>query len=94
MCLPPLQAIKHRKLTYPQWLSPAAKDFLKHALQREPAQRPTARQLLSHPLITLHNAMSRRRLSAPVGCPKAALLLLAQGGQGAGSSAAQARVRP
>ncbi len=89
-CLPPLQAIKYRKLEYPQWLSPAARDFLKQALQRDPAKRPSSRQLLHHPFITLHNAMGCRRLSAPVGNPKVALLLMAQA---AGSASAKARVQ-
>ncbi|CAL4954949.1 unnamed protein product [Urochloa decumbens] len=35
----------------PPWLSPAAKDFLRVCLQRDPRRRPTAAQGLDHPFI-------------------------------------------
>jgi aurora kinase len=57
-----VQAIKTRQLEFPAWLSPAARDFLRQALQRDPQLRPTSSQLLVHPFIVAHNT---RRRPAP-----------------------------
>lgn len=46
-----LEAIKTRELEYPAHLSEGAVSFLKAALARNPAQRATAKQLMTHPWV-------------------------------------------
>ncbi|GIL79147.1 hypothetical protein Vretimale_16686 [Volvox reticuliferus] len=48
-----IQAIRTRVLEFPG-ISEEGKDFLRSALTRDPAARPTAKQLLSHPWIVRH----------------------------------------
>ncbi|KAG2492832.1 hypothetical protein HYH03_008987 [Edaphochlamys debaryana] len=48
-----IQAIRTRVLEFPG-ISEEGKDFLRSALTRDPAARPSARQLLSHPWIVRH----------------------------------------
>ncbi|EFJ47294.1 hypothetical protein VOLCADRAFT_31717, partial [Volvox carteri f. nagariensis] len=48
-----IQAIRTRVLEF-TGISEEAKDFLRSALTRDPAVRPTAKQLLSHPWIVRH----------------------------------------
>jgi hypothetical protein len=49
-----VEAIRRRQIVFPDHLSPLAVGFLSALLQRDPEQRWTARQLLSHPWVQQH----------------------------------------
>ncbi|WVZ52941.1 hypothetical protein U9M48_003940 [Paspalum notatum var. saurae] len=49
----------------PDHLSPEAKSFLKLCLQRDPAARPTAAQLMDHPFVKDHATVRSSRSSTP-----------------------------
>lgn len=48
---------------YPKKMSDECVDFIKKALQRDPADRSTAKELIKHPWITIH--MVSTALSSP-----------------------------
>lgn len=50
--------ISHVNYSWPEkpHVSELAKDFVDHALQKDPEARPTAKELLTHPFITTYNA--------------------------------------
>jgi serine/threonine protein kinase len=63
--LPPRpQAIRTRQVELPSRLSPAARDFLRAALRRDPQLRPTSQQLLAHPFIVAHSQQRPRPLAS------------------------------
>lgn len=49
-----VEAIRRRPIQYPEHLSPEAVSFLSALLQRDPATRATAQQLLQHPWVAHH----------------------------------------
>jgi serine/threonine protein kinase len=51
-----VQAILHRQLVYPGHLSSDAVSFLSTALTRDPRTRPTVKELLQHPFISMHTS--------------------------------------
>ena len=68
-CVPLLQAtpdqtmynIRHQALILPPDFSPAARDFIMQALQKDPERRPTMQQLMEHPWVML---AGRKRASS------------------------------
>jgi serine/threonine protein kinase len=68
---PCLQAIRSRVLSYPDDLSHEAKNFLTLALTRDPAQRPTAKQLLHHPWVVKCSTLAPPRQLPPPRQPAA-----------------------
>ncbi len=49
-----MRAIVAASPSIPEWMSPAAADFIRSALQRTPARRFPVEHLLQHPWITSH----------------------------------------
>ncbi|KAG2423683.1 hypothetical protein HYH02_015298 [Chlamydomonas schloesseri] len=49
-----VEAILLREAEYPDYLSDDAVDFIDQCLTKDPARRPTARQLLTHPWVRTH----------------------------------------
>ena len=43
--------IRHQALTLPPHFSPAARDFITQALQKDPERMPTMQQLMEHPWV-------------------------------------------
>ena len=49
-----MRAIVAASPSIPDWMSPAAADFIRAALQRTPARRSAVAALLEHPWVTGH----------------------------------------
>ena len=56
--------IKSKQVLYPPHLSPGAQDFIKGALDRDPARRPSIRELLGHPWVLQFTKRRRDKLAA------------------------------
>ncbi|GLI65800.1 hypothetical protein VaNZ11_009421 [Volvox africanus] len=86
-----IQAIRTRVLEFPA-ISEEGKDFLRSALTRDPATRPTAKQLLSHPWIVRYcgNNTAVPTLPPPSALAQQPLLVSKSASAGASAAAADA----
>ncbi|GIL61317.1 hypothetical protein Vafri_15706 [Volvox africanus] len=86
-----IQAIRTRVLEF-SGISEEGKDFLRSALTRDPATRPTAKQLLSHPWIVRYcgNSIAIPTLPPPSALPMQPPLVSKSASAGASSVAADA----